>query len=164
MPMFQAPMSAPSLRAPVGRSSNEARERSHPGGERTRSHSQTSHREAPRAQTSNRRLGAEGLKLGVPDTFPNGHPMKHQTSQSTLSEHENGYMQKVVKQEPAVRPASRNAFQVRCCTSIPDPGLPLMVARCTARTMMIAPRSQWVQQGGMVMMVFRANLQPYTSR
>lgn len=160
--MFQPQMSAPKQRAPVGRSSNEARERSHPGGERTRSHSQTRNREAPRAQTANRRLEAESLKVGVPNTFPKGHTMKHQTSQSTLSEHENAYMQKVVKQEPAVRPSSRNAFQVRCCTSLRNAGL--IVARCTARITMIALRSQWVQEGGMVMMAFQANLQPYTSR
>ena len=114
-PMFPTHKSATKPRAPIGQASNQARERSQHRGERTRSNSQTSNREAPRPQTANRRLEAETLKIGVPNNVPNGHTMKHQTSQSTLSEYENGYMQKMVKQEPAVRLSSRNAFQVRCC-------------------------------------------------
>ena len=138
--MFQPQVSAPKQRVPLGHSSNQARETSQQRGERSRSHSQTSNREPLRPPTANRQAEAASLKVdvinNVPSRFSN---LKHQTSQSTLDEQENGNSQKMVKQEAVPRAPSHGAYPV--CSIPSTDAARLNMNRCMLRTTTTLPIS-----------------------
>ena len=103
-------------RGAASHSWNVSHETSQQREEQSRSRSQSSNREPLRPQQANPRVDAASLKLPVKNTIPERQPLKHQTSQSTLDEQENGNMQRLVKQEPMGPPPTLVGYQVRTPT------------------------------------------------